>query len=425
MNHSRYLKTLKAYILVFFLGSLIIFCATAVSLDFYVQSSSLMAVRGWLDAELVSIQQGNLLTSVTKFQRVIKSSDLISAVEVIDRTKADRKLLTIGEPFIPLISDSDNQQPKIIRDGIIFSHQIIVNLKNQNIAIAFRVAPTISNSLFFIFGGSFLLLFWFFMVLVLIIEKNHSKIREGVITQNFQEKIDRLALIDKISAQVAHDIRSPLMALKIGLENVAHIPEDAKDLISNSIIRINDIGNDLLESRRHLAKEIPATLSSSINHTEESSKLGVAKLVSQIVKEKQTIFKSNANIQLIQENIDPLIFVNASAKEVERILANVIQNSYDAIPSQGEIRIGTRVYSDKTVIYVIDNGIGMSQETLSSLGRRAPFLQKQKQGKHSNGLGLSHAKTYLKSIDGLLEIQSSEGLGTMVQIIFSNKLHSI
>lgn len=419
-----HLTKLKTYILVFFLGSLLIFAATGISLDFYVQSSSLMAVKGWLDAELISIQQGNLLTSVTKFQRVIKSSDLISGVEVIDRSQGNRTLLTIGELFVPLTTDVEYHQPKIIRDGFLFSHQIIVNLKNQDITIAFRVAPTISNGLFFIFAGSFLLLFWLFMLLVLKIEQNYSKTREGIITQNFQEKINRLALIDKISAQVAHDIRSPLMALKIGLENIAHIPEDVKDLISNSIIRINDIGNDLLESRHHLAKEIPQTFSPVINPVGTTSKLFISDLVCKIVNEKQYIFKSNTAIRLVQDEIDPAAFVVADRKEIDRILANIIQNSYDAITSQGEIRIGARMYSDRTVLYVIDDGIGMSPETLSNVGSRTPFLEKQHLGKRSNGLGLSHAKTYLSSINGFLEIQSSEGSGTIVQIIFTNKLPS-
>ena len=44
---------------------------------------------------------------------------------------------------------------------------------------------------------------------------------------------------------MAHDIRSPITALEMGISHVGSIPRKQKALLDSAIVRIKDIANDL------------------------------------------------------------------------------------------------------------------------------------------------------------------------------------
>ncbi|MBI4655943.1 MAG: HAMP domain-containing histidine kinase, partial [Elusimicrobia bacterium] len=61
-----------------------------------------------------------------------------------------------------------------------------------------------------------------------------------------REKAHMEALVN-LSAQVAHDIRSPLVALDAALKNTAYLPEKQRIIVRHAVNRIRDIANNLLE----------------------------------------------------------------------------------------------------------------------------------------------------------------------------------
>jgi len=79
-------------------------------------------------------------------------------------------------------------------------------------------------------------------------EKLHSAYKT-IETQN------KLIAISELSAQVAHDIRSPLAALDSSLNDISQLPEEKRIIIRNAINRIRDIANNLLEKYRYNSKE--------------------------------------------------------------------------------------------------------------------------------------------------------------------------
>ncbi len=69
-------------------------------LDSYLASVGYELVQSWKQTELVNIQQGNLLSSVTKHQRVLLSSNFIQGVALYDvSSKKPRALVEIGRPI--------------------------------------------------------------------------------------------------------------------------------------------------------------------------------------------------------------------------------------------------------------------------------------------------------------------------------------
>jgi signal transduction histidine kinase len=60
-------------------------------------------------------------------------------------------------------------------------------------------------------------------------------------------KTEKYEALNALSAQVAHDIRSPLAALNTCLQLLPYVPEKQRVLMRNAADRINDIANNLLQ----------------------------------------------------------------------------------------------------------------------------------------------------------------------------------
>ncbi len=232
-----------------------------------------------------------------------------------------------------------------------------------------------------------------------------------------QEAENRIKLLGKfealsqVAAQVSHDIRSPLSALKMSL-TLDHNDQATRELIRNSIDRINRIANDLLER----AKRSPTQPSSDEREAQEGE-LELTGLVNSIVSEKVATFRNRPEIEIIADfNEAPLkIAVPATKSDIERVLSNLINNSAEAIHVSGQVKVSVRRYKSNVSLSVSDNGRGMDETALQKAGSEQFSKGKTGHG-NGNGLGLLHAKQTVEKAGGRLRIQSKLGYGTIVEI---------
>jgi len=106
--------------------------------------------------------------------------------------------------------------------------------------------------------------------------------------------------------------------------------------------------------------------------------------------------------------------------ELNQVFMNIIDNSIYAClqknyspPESPLIKITTTQIKDLTVIKFFDNGIGMSPETLKKIYE--PFFTSKPIGE-GTGLGMSIVHGILQKINGKLNIDSKEGLGTEITL---------
>jgi signal transduction histidine kinase len=104
--------------------------------------------------------------------------------------------------------------------------------------------------------------------------------------------------------------------------------------------------------------------------------------------------------------------VPGNESELREMLVNLVFNAIDAIPKRGTITIRTEVQGRWLVITVVDDGIGMTEETKSRC--MEPFFStKEDQG---TGLGLGSVHGIVRRHEGEIEIHSEAGRGTSVSI---------
>jgi CheY-like chemotaxis protein len=100
---------------------------------------------------------------------------------------------------------------------------------------------------------------------------------------------------------------------------------------------------------------------------------------------------------------------------LSQAIMNVCNNSRDAMPAGGQLRIFARKIGHHAELIVSDNGQGMNPKTVEQCFD--PFFTTKPIGK-GTGLGLSTTYGIIKSHDGLIHIESKPKKGTLVTMTF-------
>ena len=117
------------------------------------------------------------------------------------------------------------------------------------------------------------------------------------------------------------------------------------------------------------------------------------------------------------------IYVEANSSEFDRIILNLINNSVDALKdNSGKILVAIRGYKDLALVIVQDNGRGISEERLATLGARGVSYDREGSDSGSgNGLGLFYTKTKVQEWGGQVQFLSRENVGTTIEIRLERK----
>ncbi|MCJ7663593.1 MAG: HAMP domain-containing histidine kinase [Desulfobacterales bacterium] len=142
--------------------------------------------------------------------------------------------------------------------------------------------------------------------------------------------------------------------------------------------------------------------------------------LSEVVQEVVDLYREELSlkgigIQLELKKRD--IMFRGNPDSFHQILSNLIKNAHEALigKQEGEIKVGLALHNQTIQIEVIDNGKGIPEEVLTSLGKK-PFVTTKPYGM---GLGLFVVETLTKGYGGSLEFaQGPGGSGTRVTISF-------
>ncbi len=209
---------------------------------------------------------------------------------------------------------------------------------------------------------------------------------------------EKITAINNIVSQVAHDIRSPLEALKTSRKELSKLPEDERLKINTAINRIEDIAYTLLKKKREDFSDRPADVQSSIEH---------------ILIEKRMQYRQykDLNISLTKKADNFSIFARLDSTSLKNIISNIINNSAEAMSFKGEIQIAIERQQQEISIRISDNGTGFSTKYLMN-----PFNDGVTEKSTGNGIGLSQARKQLTAVNGSIEIFNDDGAVVLIKI---------
>jgi signal transduction histidine kinase len=124
--------------------------------------------------------------------------------------------------------------------------------------------------------------------------------------------------------------------------------------------------------------------------------------------------KKKMHLNFVLDNQE--LQVNIDTYLIEQVLINLILNSVDACEGKASPKImvaASKNNKGKTIIKVTDNGGGIPHEIMDQIF--VPFFTTKKSG---SGIGLSLSKQIMLLHKGRIQINSVEGKGTSVSLIF-------
>lgn len=223
---------------------------------------------------------------------------------------------------------------------------------------------------------------------------------------------EKLAMVGKLAAGVAHSVRNPLTSVKMRLFSLQRTlklsapQEEDFDVISDEIRHIDAILQNFLEYSRPPKLKI-----------QRVSPSDVVDMAVQLLKHRVESY--GVQVELYRQYRLPEI--EGDPEQLKEVLVNLIINACEATGEGGKIEIRElQGFSDPmgrvAVIQLSDNGPGIPEPIRDSIFQ--PFFSTKEEG---TGLGLSIARRIIEDHDGCLNLRSKKGKGTTFIITLPSK----
>jgi signal transduction histidine kinase len=213
---------------------------------------------------------------------------------------------------------------------------------------------------------------------------------------------DQLATLGRFSAQMAHDLKNPLAALKgaaqVLREDLAHPAQGFDrarfaDLVLEQIDRLDGV----VDLYGRLARVEPQRASLDVNETVRG------------VLAHETLAREGVTVRT--ELAEALPTCDADAAMLARVVENLVRNAMEAMPAGGRVVVRTAREASGVVLVVEDDGAGMDART-----RERAFDDFFTTKPHGSGLGLAFVRRIVDAHGGDVSLRSEPGRGTVVRV---------
>ncbi len=209
-------------------------------------------------------------------------------------------------------------------------------------------------------------------------------------------------------SSVSHELRTPLTAIKGWGETVLSSLDDPEitkkgiDVMIGEAERLSVIVEDLLDFSR--------LQSGHFSYNMELCDV-VAELSEAVLTLTDTAKRNNIKIDFTEPNNIPPVL--GDPIRLQQVFMNIIDNAIKYTPEGGAIVIDASVNGGHIEIMISDNGKGIPAEDLEHVKQK---FFKAKNSTRGSGIGLAVANEIIENHGGMLDIASTEHVGTTVSI---------
>jgi Signal transduction histidine kinase len=215
-------------------------------------------------------------------------------------------------------------------------------------------------------------------------------------------KYDRINLVGKMAASIAHEVRNPMTTVRGYLQLLGGRKENAPlkptfDLMISELDRANSIITEFL------------TLSGTKSSTLERQNLN------EVLNKLYPLLEADAFIHnnQIRLKVGEIPEIQLNMKEISQLVLNLCRNGLEAMNEPaGCLTIQTYTKNKQVVLSVQDEGCGIPPEEMDNLG--VPFHTTKEEG---SGLGLAACYSIAASHNARIKVESSSS-GTTFSIQF-------
>lgn len=244
--------------------------------------------------------------------------------------------------------------------------------------------------------------------------KPHDELTRLALTLNnaFDRYADAVARLDRFSADAAHQLRTPLSAMRAAAEvclQKARTPEEYREALADVLEELDRL-TLLVEQLLALARMDPSLL-------KRAEPIELRAALSECVSKTAAMCEA-AGIRLEGPAAGPPVHVMTFPDLLPEAYMNLLNNAIAATPAGGVVRCGVERMSDgRAAWWMEDSGPGIPP------GDRARVLERFYRGAgatgRGSGLGLAIVQQIAALHGGRVEIDKSDSLGgALVRIVW-------
>lgn len=213
-------------------------------------------------------------------------------------------------------------------------------------------------------------------------------------------------------SSVSHELRTPLTAIrgwgetiKMSIGNDDEIVRRGTDIILGEADRLSGLVEELLDFSRMQSGKLSL-------HMQEIN-------VIEVLEEAVYMYRETAkqqNIHLTYVQTAESVRVSADKNRIKQVFINVIDNAIKYSEAGGSVTVGAVKEDGCVRITVSDTGVGINPKDLDHVKEKFYKANKNVRG---SGIGLAMADEIVKQHNGLLLLESEEGVGTTVTIVLA------
>ena len=242
-------------------------------------------------------------------------------------------------------------------------------------------------------------------------EKQKQEIAEKAkLLEQQTRKLSELNQVkNKLFSVVAHDLKTPMYALRNLFNNMQQSKIPAKEIkeMLPGIVNEMNYTTSLMENLLQWAKI------QMVNSPVQAEVLDIQTMINDVLK---LLRLQAANKQIYLESRIELkqpLYCFADREMINLVLRNLLSNAIKFTPENGKVLVGVNEKPSCLEIYVQDSGIGMSDDDMKQLFSDAYFTTRGTNDESGTGLGLKLCKDFLEKNGGRIYVQSQPGKGSV------------
>jgi PAS domain S-box-containing protein len=226
-----------------------------------------------------------------------------------------------------------------------------------------------------------------------LIEDRTEELREAQAKLIQREK---MAQLGQLARGIAHELRNPLGVISnaVYFLKSTHAENDStiKEYLNIIETEVNNSEKTITDLLDYSREPVPSR--------EETD-------ITQLLEEVMNRLPAPESIQVTMDADDSLPPVMIDGRQIGMVLANLLTNAYQAMPSGGILDIAIDHQDGQIIIAMHDTGSGISAEKIESIFE--PFYTTKPKG---IGLGLAISKTLVEVNGGQITVESAENEGS-------------
>jgi len=220
-------------------------------------------------------------------------------------------------------------------------------------------------------------------------------------------QVEKMATVGRLAAGIAHEVNNPLQMIT---NQAGWIDELLFEEDPDQMKNLNDCKEAVGKIQYHVKRAGTIThrlLGFSRKMEAEKECLSMNGLIEETISFVENDARNN-NIRIETDFTENLPSTMSDGPQLQQVFLNLLNNSMDAIGTDGWIKVRTRADADTIYMQFSDSGTGIKEEILNRIFD--PFFTTKDPGK-GTGLGMSISYSIIRKLGGTIEVQNTKGGG--------------